>query len=176
MLRTAIQPSEAFAILSGQDRSLNDARRTVKEIIKEDHLPEHRYTGQMMTDKEREENDAYLDQFRKKKKPDAGAKSDELAGAGFASIFPMKQTSTPSINSYGVPITTTSPAANNNTLSGSGLFAGFGAGESSLAGFASIHAQPMPSAGPVTLTNSNSSDNGGSDYGLSRLSMTRGHN
>lgn len=172
---TIAQASEAFAILSGQDRSLNDARRTVKEIIKEDHLPEHRYTGQMMTDKEREENDAYLDQFRKKKKPDAGAKSDELAGAGFASIVPMKQTSTPSINSYGAPTTTTSPA-NNNTLSGSGLFAGFGAGESSLAGFASIHAQPMPSAGPVTLTNSNSSDNGGSDYGLSRLSMTRGHN
>lgn len=172
---TIDQASEAFAILSGQDRSLNDARRTVKEIIKEDHLPEHRYTGQVMTDKEREENDAYLDQFRKKKKPDAGAKSDELAGAGFVSIGPMKQTSTPSVNGYGVPTTTTSPA-NNNTLSGSGLFAGFGAGESSLAGFASIHAQPMPSAGPVTLTNSNSSDNGGSDYGLSRLSMTRGHN
>ena len=173
---TIAQASEAFAILSGQDRSLNDARRTVKEIFKED-LPEHaRYTGQTMTDKEREENEAYLDQFRKKKKkPDAVAKSDDLAGAGFASIVPPEQTSAPSVTSYGVPTTTASPA-NNNTLSGSGLFAGFGAGESSLAGFASIHAQPMPSAGPVTLTNSNSSDNGGGDYGLSRLSLTSGHN
>jgi len=167
---TIAQASEAFAILSGQDRSPYDVNRTDKKLMQEDP-PERRYTGKVMTDKERAENDAYLDQFRKKKKQVAGVTSVELAGTGFASIVPRKQTSTPSINNYGVPMTSMS-AANDTTFSDSGLFAGFGAGESSFAGFASIHAQPVSSTGPVTLTASNSSDNGGGDYGLSRLSVT----
>ena len=172
---TIAQASEAFAILSGQDRSSSyDANRADK--IHED-APERQYMGKAMTDKEREENDAYLDQFRKKKKKDeVNVPSGEMQGAGFASIGvpSMQTTSSLSTNNYGVPMTASSGTANNNSFSDSGLLAGFGAGgESSFAGFASIHSQPLSSsAGAVTLTASNSSDNGGGDYGFSSLSVT----
>lgn len=162
---TIAQASEAFAILSGQDRS-SDTNRTDKKPVHEE-APERRYMGKMMTDKEREENDAYLDQFRKKKNQ-SSVTSDEMAGAGFASIS--------ALNSHGGPMATSSGTANSNSFSGSGLLAGFGAGgESSFAGFASIHPQPLSSSSAgatVTLTASNSSDNGGADYGFSRLSVT----
>lgn len=164
---TIAQASEAFAILSGQDRS-SFANRTGKKIVHEE-APERRYMGKMMTDKEREENDAYLDQFRKKKKNQTSVTSDEMAGAGFASIS--------ALNSYGGPMAPSNGTTNNNSFSGSGLLAGFGGagGESSFAGFASIHSQPLsssPAGAAVTLTASNSSDNGGADYGFSRLSVT----
>ena len=168
---TIAQASEAFAILSGQDRS-SDINRIDKKLVHEE-APERRYMGKMMTDKEREENDAYLDQFRKKKKKNqASVTSDEMAGAGFASIGDLNSVGGLTTTSSG--ITTTA----NNSFSGSGLLAGFGGagGESSFAGFASIHSQPLSSSpagtAAVTLTASNSSDNGGTDYGFSRLSVT----
>ena len=167
---TIAQASEAFAILSGQDRS-SDANRIDKKHVHEE-APERLYMGKMMTDKEREENDAYLDQFRKKKKNQASVTSDKMAGAGFAPIGDLNSIGGLTTASSG--ITTTA----NNSFSGSGLLAGFGeaGGESSFAGFASIHSQPLSSSpadtAAVTLTTSNSSDNGGVDYGFSRLSVT----